>query len=85
MEEEAVSTIDAVDLTIDYKVAEDEGIDAGSTANGYPASGETQKTNGTIRTLDGEIAGDELEGDAINYQILLGKIDSLLERLKLDA
>ena len=38
-----------------------------------------------IRTLDGEIAGDELEGDAINYQILLRKLDDLLNRLNLDA
>ena len=38
-----------------------------------------------IRTLDGEIAGDEFASDALNYQILLGKIDGLLERLKLDA
>lgn len=41
--------------------------------------------NGEIRTLDGDIAGDEFAADAINYQILLGKIDALLERLKLDA
>jgi ankyrin repeat/BTB/POZ domain-containing protein 1 len=41
--------------------------------------------NGEIRTLDGEIAGDEFAADAINYQVLLGKIDCLLERLKLDA
>ncbi|KIX10122.1 uncharacterized protein Z518_01203 [Rhinocladiella mackenziei CBS 650.93] len=40
---------------------------------------------GAVRTLDGEIAGDEFAADAINYQILLGKIDALLERLKLDA
>ncbi|KAL8816993.1 MAG: hypothetical protein Q9223_004093 [Gallowayella weberi] len=40
---------------------------------------------GAIRTLDGEIAGDEFASDAVNYQILLGKIDGLLERLKLDA
>ena len=40
---------------------------------------------GVIRTLDGEIAGDEFEQDAMNYQILLGKIDTLLDRLKLDA
>ncbi|KAL8735832.1 MAG: hypothetical protein Q9181_002680 [Wetmoreana brouardii] len=40
---------------------------------------------GGIRTLDGEIAGDEFASDAINYQILLGKIDKLLEKLKLDA
>jgi ankyrin repeat/BTB/POZ domain-containing protein 1 len=41
--------------------------------------------NGEIRTLDGDIAGDEFAADAINYQVLLGKIDKLLERLKLDA
>jgi ankyrin repeat/BTB/POZ domain-containing protein 1 len=38
-----------------------------------------------IMTLDGEIAGDEFASDTINYQVLLGKIDDLLERLKLDA
>ena len=43
------------------------------------------QSNSAVRTLDGEIAGDEFAGDAINYQILLGKIDGLLERLKLDA
>ena len=41
--------------------------------------------SGEIRTLDGDIAGDEFAADAINYQVLLGKIDTLLERLKLDA
>lgn len=40
---------------------------------------------GTVRTLDGQIAGDEFAQDAINYQILLGKIDTLLEDLNLDA
>ena len=40
---------------------------------------------GKIRTLDGEEVEDELEGEAMNYQILLGKIDLLLEKLKLDA
>ena len=46
---------------------------------------ESQLLSGAVRTLDGEIAGDEFASDAINYQILLGKIDSLLEDLKLDA
>ncbi|KAJ3508972.1 hypothetical protein NM208_g15737 [Fusarium decemcellulare] len=40
---------------------------------------------GTVRTLDGEEAEDEFASDAINYQILLGKIDAMLDRLKLDA
>ncbi|KAF1977864.1 ankyrin repeat and BTB/POZ domain-containing protein 1 [Bimuria novae-zelandiae CBS 107.79] len=46
---------------------------------------EEQLAVGAIRTLDGEIAGDEFAQDAINYQILLGKIDRLLENLNLDA
>ena len=40
---------------------------------------------GIVRTLDGEIAGDEFAQDAMNYQILLGKIDQLLEELTLEA
>ncbi|KAL8671143.1 MAG: hypothetical protein Q9168_004342, partial [Polycauliona sp. 1 TL-2023] len=41
--------------------------------------------SGAIRTLDGDVVGEEFATDAVNYQILLGKIDGLLERLKLDA
>lgn len=40
---------------------------------------------GEIRTLDGDEAGDEFAQDALNYQILLGKIETLLARLNLDA
>ena len=63
---------------------EDEGVDV-STPAGAENSRDTILQAGAVRTLDGEIAGDEFAGDAINYQILLGKIDGLLERLKLDA
>jgi hypothetical protein len=42
-------------------------------------------TAGVIRNLDGEEVGDEFAQDAMNYQILLGKIDTLLEKLNLDA
>lgn len=56
-----------------------------AAASGPFTSIEDKRRDGAIRTLDGEIAGDEFAGDAINYQILLGKIDSLLDRLKLDA
>jgi len=44
-----------------------------------------QLAAGTIRTLDGEEVGDEFLQDAMNYQVLLGKIDTLLEKLNLDA
>ncbi|KAK4168598.1 BTB/POZ domain-containing protein 3 [Cladorrhinum sp. PSN259] len=38
-----------------------------------------------VRALNGQVVEDEFASDAINYQILLGKIDQMLERLKLDA
>lgn len=42
-------------------------------------------TTGVVRTLDGKEVSDEFDLDAQNYQILLGKIDTMLEKLKLDA
>ena len=78
-----------------YPDLEDEGIDVAFTENGHPSTlaakdttateATSQLDSGAIRTLDGDIAGDEFSSDAINYQVLLGKIDSLLENLKLDA
>jgi ankyrin repeat/BTB/POZ domain-containing protein 1 len=44
-----------------------------------------QHSTGVIRDLDGQVVGDEFAQDAVNYQILLGKIEALLERLGLDA
>jgi len=44
-----------------------------------------QVQEGVFRTLDGEVVEDEFDSDAINYQILLNKIDRMLEQLKLDA
>ncbi|KAL8773477.1 MAG: hypothetical protein Q9209_001581 [Squamulea sp. 1 TL-2023] len=71
---------------------EDEGVDVdGLEAKlekahlGDSDNGGVPHLEGTIRTLDGEIAGDEFASDAVNYQILLGKIDRLLEKLRLDA
>ncbi|KAJ9155691.1 BTB/POZ domain-containing protein 3 [Pleurostoma richardsiae] len=40
---------------------------------------------GGVRTLEGELVEDEFASDALNYQILLRKIDIMLDRLKLDA
>lgn len=37
------------------------------------------------RNDEEETEGDEFRGDAIKYQVLLGKIDALLEKLNLDA
>lgn len=77
----------------------DELMNASKEENGDPSSDEFKDADdpaaipdvqeqypaNAIRTLDGEIAGDEFAQDAINYQILLGKIDTLLENLNLDA
>ncbi|EME88369.1 uncharacterized protein MYCFIDRAFT_28264 [Pseudocercospora fijiensis CIRAD86] len=40
---------------------------------------------GVVRTLDGDIAGDEFQQDAQNYKILLAKIDNMMEELGLDG
>ena len=48
-------------------------------------SSEQQLASGAIVNLEGEPVGDEFLQDAMNYRILLGKIDSLLEKLNLDA
>ncbi|RHZ45027.1 ankyrin repeat and BTB/POZ domain protein [Aspergillus thermomutatus] len=55
-------------------------------AEGEVAPGQRTLEHGpVIRTLDGEIAGDEFSKDAINYQILMEKLDRLLEELNLEA
>lgn len=66
---------------------EDESVDVSSDSppKDEPDAYAPDMLGGAVRTLDGELAGDEFAQDAINYQILLGKIDRLLERLKLDA
>ena len=56
-------------------------VESHTASNGTDLVHET----GVIRTLDGDEAGDEFAQDALNYQILLGKIDMLLENLDLDA
>lgn len=63
---------------------DDEGY-AGSSPGVGTAPDMEGHAEGIVRTLDGEIAGDEFAQDAMNYQILLGKIDQLLEELTLEA
>lgn len=40
---------------------------------------------GNVKTLDGLVVEDDFEADAINHEVLLGKLDAILERLNLDA
>lgn len=74
---------------LDLKESEANGVKKGESieVNGAKKSenGEVEGGNEAVRTLDGETAEDEFASDAINYQILLQKIDAMLERLKLDA
>ncbi|KAI7779578.1 hypothetical protein LA080_000690 [Diaporthe eres] len=53
--------------------------------NGVANDGTTASAGGGVKTLEGEVVEDEFDLDAMNYQILLRKIDTMLERLKLDA
>ena len=80
MDEEPEAAAEALKEQSDEKFEEDEAVDLES----MPKT-EGLENQMVIRTLDGEIAGDELEGDAINYQILLRKLDDLLDKLNLDA
>ncbi len=50
-----------------------------------PPAANGQSHGPDIRTLDGAIAEDEFSKDAINYQILMEKLDQILESLNLDA
>lgn len=69
------------------QISEDAGNDAETEVNVVNDDKIQQESTygANIRTLDGEVVGDEFDSDSINYQILLEKIDKLLERLKLDA
>jgi ankyrin repeat/BTB/POZ domain-containing protein 1 len=92
MDENGEINVDSAEVISNASGVTDEAIDMNSIQTTLAPS-ETKPVdpasnpflNGEIRTLDGDIAGDEFAADAINYQVLLGKIDSLLERLKLDA
>lgn len=50
-----------------------------------PGGRDNSAHHSAISELEADLADDGFAGDAINYQILLGKIDKLLDRLKLDA
>lgn len=69
----------------EVKKQDDEGYGGSPEADVAYAADLDHHTEGVIRTLDGELAGDEFAQDALNYQILLGKIDTLLDQLRLDA
>ncbi|ODH44944.1 hypothetical protein ACO22_00567 [Paracoccidioides brasiliensis] len=67
------------------RTPDDEAIDV-SEYKSPPLVGQTSENLGVVfRTLDGHPAGDEFARDAADYQILLAKLDRLLEKLDLEA
>lgn len=51
-----------------------------------PPEGPAPAAHGAaVQTLDGKVVDDEFASDAVNYQLLLQKIDGMLDKLKLDA
>ncbi|KAK7974016.1 hypothetical protein PG989_015864 [Apiospora arundinis] len=56
-----------------------------AVTNGVEKTVDEVGVNGVVRTLDGELVDDEFASDAVNYQLLLQKIDGMLDKLKLDA
>ncbi|KAL4993367.1 hypothetical protein BDV10DRAFT_179336 [Aspergillus recurvatus] len=77
--EKVTSGVERIDL------APKAHIDISSDRLHEPASVNGLGHGPVIRTLDGEIADDELSRDAINYQILMEKLDRILDSLNLDA
>lgn len=53
-------------------------------AAGTAAAAKTQAPP-AVKALDGRLVADEFERDAVNYQILMDKLDLLLEMLNLEA
>ncbi|KAI0153605.1 BTB/POZ domain-containing protein [Pestalotiopsis sp. NC0098] len=86
---EALAPTDQPKGEVDSKDATESVPDQNGTKTNGTTNGTTDGTmdgiNGVVRTLDGELVDDEFSQDAINYQILLQKIDNMLEKLKLDA
>ncbi|KAK5174987.1 uncharacterized protein LTR77_000123 [Saxophila tyrrhenica] len=93
MDEDVEGVAALPEQPVDDKPAlpEDEGVDVHSGLtppheDGFaPDLDFLESHQGVVRTLDGDVAGDEFAQDAMNYQILLGKLDTLMENLGLDG
>ncbi|KAA8643415.1 hypothetical protein EYZ11_007294 [Aspergillus tanneri] len=79
--EKVAGGVEAIQLSKEH---DNNDVDSANTA--LEQSTQTRPGHAPIiRTLDGEIAGDEFTKDAINYEILMAKLDKILENLNLDA
>lgn len=68
--------------TLEIPKAAEDWVGAGQVTQ---RSAEVPEHGPVFQTLDGEVTGDEFSKDAVNYQILMEKLDTLLENLNLDA
>lgn len=86
LEEMLDEGVDVVDDVVEEGGGEAEavlgGVEVGEVDKGGEEGG---GGGGGVRTLNGNVVEDEFASDAVNYQILLEKIDRMLERLQLGA
>ena len=87
LEDEAKAAIEASTNVHINTSAFDENNHTGAPAcaEDGTAVSSSPAVQGEMRTLDGQLVDDEFDSDALNYRILLEKIDKLLDRLDLDA
>jgi hypothetical protein len=77
MLDEGAEMVDAVDG--EGAVDVDEGVVE------YSEAAKVGEGVGGVRTLNGDVVDDEFASDAVNYQILMDKIERMLEKLELGA
>lgn len=70
--------------TLEIPKTAEKGADVTQIASQNPPQ-EAQEHGPVFKTLDGEFVADEFSQDAVNYQILMEKLDTLLENLNLEA
>ncbi|KAJ8121937.1 hypothetical protein ONZ43_g1740 [Nemania bipapillata] len=73
------------DAGLDEMLDEGGEMDASIVTASQETSSPTTLVGTGVRTLDGALAEDEFASDAINYEVLVQKIDMMLETLDLDA
>ncbi|KAJ5632687.1 hypothetical protein N7490_009026 [Penicillium lividum] len=86
MDEQPKPDGDAEQSEIDKIANGVEALDMSNTNGSSEEESKQQPENiREIRTIDGVMVEDEFDEDAMNYEILMEKLDALLERLNLDA
>ncbi|KAL2135595.1 hypothetical protein VTI74DRAFT_7871 [Chaetomium olivicolor] len=86
MLDEGVDTVDGMlDEEAETATQREGGEDGVSDGEGRKEEVGEREVHHGVRTLNGDVVEDEFASDAVNYQILLEKIERMLERLNLGA